>query len=198
MSIFKIYSKKNISKRNIINIFNKTYNIIEKKERSKHSLLIYLYFSYFNIISKILWLQILKKKNKMEKQPKRIYFVSWKKHKVDQALTQVDNICTDFINELLIESILDLFKTDYGCPGAISVSKIIQVDPVIPQLKDDPFNFDTPIISRSQRCPICHDTIDASRFTSHLITKCFKECKDKMEILRKYFETTPQFSNTTT
>ena len=112
---------------------------------------------------------------------------------------QVDNICDDFINELLFESILDFFRQKYGYPRAIPISQIIQNEPVVPQLPESAFHFETPVISRSQRCPICHDTIDASRFTSHLVTKCFKECKDKMEVLRKFFETAPsQLPNSTT
>ena len=131
----------------------------------------------------------------MEKQPKRIFFVSWKKHKVDQALSQVDNICDTFINELLFESIMDYFRQEYGYTHATTVYQIIQNETVLPNL-NNPFQFETPVIPRSQYCPICHETIDASRFTSHLMTKCFKDCKDKMEVLQKFFEASPsQASN---
>lgn len=126
----------------------------------------------------------------MEKQPKKILFVSWKKHKVEQALSQIDNVCNVFINELLFESIIDFFR-EKSYPKAVPVYPIIQNEPVIPNLHENNLRFETPVIPRPQKCPICHETMDASRFTSHLVTKCFKECKDKMEVIHKFFEMTP-------
>lgn len=125
----------------------------------------------------------------MEKQPKKILFVSWKKHKVEQAISQIDNICDVFINELLFESIIDFFR-EKSFPKACPVYQMIRNEPIIPNLRETQLPFETPVIPRQQKCPICHETLDASRFTSHLATKCFKECKDKMEVLHKFFENT--------
>ena len=125
----------------------------------------------------------------MEKLPKHIYFVSWKKHKVDQALSHVNDICDGFFNDLLFETIIDVFRLDYGFPGALPVQEIIQNEPIVPASTYN-INFETQVINRTQKCPVCHENVDASRFTSHLSSKCFKDCPNKMEVVSRFFEQT--------
>ena len=123
----------------------------------------------------------------MIKQPKSIHFVSWKKHKLDQALTQVDGVYNDYVDEITFETVIDFFRKQYGYPQALPVNEITQNEPIIPQ---SPYNltFDSPGLARKQRCPVCHEEIDSPRFTYHLAGKCFSECKNQLEVISKYFE----------
>jgi hypothetical protein len=120
---------------------------------------------------------------------KEIHFVSWKKHKVEQTLTQVDSICDSFIDELIFEAITDECRHSYGYPAALPIRQIIQNEPVVPQ---SPFpmhqlQFEVPEGRRQQLCPVCQATCDAARFTSHLASKCFQNAKP-LEVCLRYFE----------
>lgn len=131
----------------------------------------------------------------MEKQPKSIHFVSWKKHKLDQALTQVDGVYDNFVDEVTFETIIDFFREKYGYPQAYPVYDIKKNEPIIPQSPYD-LPFKSPELPRKQRCPVCLEEFDSARFTYHMSGKCFNECKNRIEIISKYFEN--QSSNNST
>jgi hypothetical protein len=122
-------------------------------------------------------------------RPKQIYFVSWRKHKVEQALTQVDAICNGFIDDLIFETVIDVCRQRFGYPAALPIREIIQNEPVVPRspFRVEQVHFETPEMSRQQKCPVCHETVDAARFTYHLAVRCFREAK-AMEICAKFFE----------
>jgi hypothetical protein len=123
----------------------------------------------------------------MEKA-KQIHFVSWKKHKVEQALTQVDAVCDGFIDDLIFETVIDVCRQRFGYPAARPIREIIQNEPVVPRspFRVDQLRFDTPEQARPQKCPVCHETVDAARFTGHLHEKCFKGMKS-FEACLNYF-----------
>lgn len=123
----------------------------------------------------------------MNKQPKSIHFVSWKKHKLDQALTQVDSVFNDYIDEITFETIIDFFRNSYGFPKPDPVYELTNSESIIPK-PDYNLPFDPCGIGRKQRCPVCKEEIDSPRFTYHLASKCFNECKNRIEIISKYFE----------
>lgn len=121
---------------------------------------------------------------------KKIYFVSWKKHKVEQALTQTEAICDSFISDLIFETIIDYFREKFGYPGALPICSITQNEPIIPQPLGEPIQskLDITDIRRFQRCPICGEQVDGPRFTSHLEEGCFNNEKDKIAKLQLYFD----------
>jgi hypothetical protein len=59
--------------------------------------------------------------------------VSWKKHKGEQALTQVDSICDSFIDDFIFDIISDECRHSYACPAALPIRQIIQNERVVPQ-----------------------------------------------------------------
>ncbi|OHS93691.1 hypothetical protein TRFO_40055 [Tritrichomonas foetus] len=140
---------------------------------------IYTSFKKFNLINRYFT-------QSMEKQPKSIHFVSWKKHKLDRALTQVDNVCNNIFDGIIFETIIDHYREQYGYPGSLPVSSIIQSEPIIPP-SPYKFYFETAALARTQKCPVCNENVDASRFTYHLATKCFRDTKDQKSIMKKYF-----------
>ena len=119
----------------------------------------------------------------MEKQPKSIRFVSWKKHKLDQALTQIDGVYENYGDE----TIVDFFREKFGYPQALPVYDIIKVDPIIPKSPYD-LALKPTELPRRQKCPVCLEEFDSARFTYHLSGKCFTDCKNRNEIISKYFE----------
>ncbi|KAH0786778.1 hypothetical protein GPJ56_009307 [Histomonas meleagridis] len=121
---------------------------------------------------------------------KKIHFVSWKKHKAEQALIQVDSVLESLVSDLIFETIIDYYRKRYGYPNALPVQKILQNEPVIPEPPDKrpPFKLETTDARRFQRCPVCGEQIDAPRFTAHLEERCFKNSPGKLEIIARYFE----------
>ena len=121
---------------------------------------------------------------------KKIHFVSWKKHKAEQALSQVDAIFESIVGDLVFETIIDYYRQKYGYPNALPVHKILQNEPVIPEPPEQSlqFRFETTEVRRFQRCPVCKEQIDGPRFTAHLEERCFKDSSRKIEIISKYFE----------
>jgi hypothetical protein len=121
---------------------------------------------------------------------KQIHFVSWKKHKVEQALTQLDSLCNSFIDELIFETIIDVARQSHGYPAALPIRQLIQTEPVIPESPFQ-FEFEVPAVEgtrRVQKCPVCGESFDAARFTYHLASKCYAGPKT-LESCLKYFET---------
>lgn len=122
--------------------------------------------------------------------PKTIQFVSWKKHKVDQALTQVEPVVNDFVDDLLFETVLDFCRQKYGFPQALPIHEILQNEPVVPK---SPFmieqvQFENPETRRTQKCPICHETCDGSRYTFHLSNKNHYKDGNSLDIVAKTLE----------
>jgi hypothetical protein len=118
---------------------------------------------------------------------KEVHFVSWKKHKVALALSQVDSICDGFIDDVIFETVLDACR-ERAFPRPDPLSEILDpnvVGPQWPYEKDQ--RFDTGEIRRQQKCPVCHETVDAGRFTSHLAGRCFSNSKP-LEVSLKFFE----------
>jgi hypothetical protein len=129
---------------------------------------------------------------------KRIHFVSWKRQKVEQALTQLDSVCDSFIDQLIFEAVMDVARQSHGYPAALPIRQLIQINPILP---DSPFRleFDVPTVEgsrRPQECPVCHERCDAARFTFHLASKCFGGPKT-VDVVLKYFETEAHSAPTT-
>ena len=118
---------------------------------------------------------------------KRIHFVSWKKHKVDQALTQVDNVYQSFIDELIFETVLDCCRASpAGYPQALPISDITCNEQVLPPLPLT-FQFEARETQRPQICPVCKERVPAN-FTAHLHEKCFTRLTKKLDVCVQYFE----------
>ena len=125
----------------------------------------------------------------MESGTKTIHFVSWKKHKVDQALTQIDNVYESFIDSVIFENILDVLRSR-AFPAPLPVRYLIANEPVLPPSHRQ-LQFEANEMRRQQRCPVCKELIDAPRFTKHLEEKCFRNVASEAErisVCRKYFE----------
>jgi hypothetical protein len=120
---------------------------------------------------------------------KEIHFGSWNKHKVEQALAQVDGICDSFIDELIFEAIGDECRHSYGYLAALPIRQITQNKLVAPQslLPMHQLQFEVPENRRRQPCPVCQAICDATRFTSHLASKSFQNAKP-LEVCLGYFE----------
>jgi hypothetical protein len=118
---------------------------------------------------------------------KEVHFVSWKKHKVALALSQVDSICDTFLDDLIFETVLDSCR-ERAFPRPSPLREILDpttVGPQWPYEKDQ--RFDTGEMRRLQKCPVCHETCDAGRFTSHLSSKCFTGSKP-LEVSLRFFD----------
>ena len=135
------------------------------------------------------------------RRPKHIQFVSSKKHKVSEALKQVDDVCEGFIDEAIFEVIMDVFR-EKAFPknpkigsDLISITNIIHNEPLFPPMES--FHFKPEEMKRGQKCPRCRiykpdgRDIDAGRFTFHLAESgcgCFHvPDSEKMEVLRSWF-----------
>ncbi|KAK8866817.1 hypothetical protein M9Y10_009785 [Tritrichomonas musculus] len=123
----------------------------------------------------------------MNKQPKTIQFVSWKKHKLDQALKQVDGVYNDFVDEITFKTVIDFFRKELGFPKSLSVNELIANEPIVPPFPYKDLMLDSAPLPRRQVCPVCKEEIDAPRFTNHLAGKCFSDCKNQLEVITKYF-----------
>jgi hypothetical protein len=126
---------------------------------------------------------------------KVIQFVSWKKHKVEQALTEVDNICNSFIDDLIFETVIDVTRQSHGYPAALPIRQLIRPEPIVPEspFLVDQLQFEVPTVEgsrRPQECPVCHDRCDAARFTYHLASKCFGGQRT-LDACLKYFDAEP-------
>lgn len=130
------------------------------------------------------------------RRPKQIHFVSSKKHKVDEAMRQVDDVCNGFIDDIIFEVIIDVFREKaFPKSGSVSIADMIYNEPIFTPL--EPFDFKPEEMKRGQKCPRCRiqkpdgRDIDAGRFTFHLAEHgcgCFHVPYDeRMEILRSYF-----------
>lgn len=121
----------------------------------------------------------------MEKQPKEIHFVSWKKHKLEQAIPEIDAVYQDFVDEMTFETVMDFFKS-FGFPAAQNIYDITRTDQMFPPITHRN-TFDAITLPRKQKCPVCQEEVDCQKFTDHL-DKCFKECAHPMECISKYFD----------
>ena len=116
--------------------------------------------------------------NTESKFPKKVFFVNWKRHKVDQVLLHTKEITENYFEDIIFNTIIDFYRQNYGFPNALSLEKLIENEPVIPP---SPFNVHTlpneqQEGSRNQKCPICNDSRDHRLFTNHL-ESCIKKCK---------------------
>ena len=102
-------------------------------------------------------------------EKKHITFINWKHAKAEQALTQVDAIKDDIIDNLIFETIIDYCRQKFGSPDPPTIRELTNTSPSVPSLPL-PIRFEVPEIRRTQTCPICKESHDASRFTAHLST----------------------------
>lgn len=121
---------------------------------------------------------------------KQIHFVSWKKQRAAQALTQTDSVCDSLISDLIFEAVIDYVREKFGYPGALPIRSITQNEPVLPSPRGAPISctLDTTDVRRIQKCPVCGEQIDGPRFTAHLEEECFPRAGDRIARLRAYFD----------
>ena len=93
----------------------------------------------------------------MNKQPKAIQFVSWKKHKLDQALKQVDGVYNDFVDEITFKTVIDFFRKELGFPKSLSVNELIANEPIVPPFPYKDLMLDSAPLPRRQVCPVCKE-----------------------------------------
>jgi len=109
--------------------------------------------------------------------PQKIFFVSWKQHKVEQSLSHTKAITDEFFNEIIFRTIIDFNRNKYGFPSAFSLQEIVENEPVVPVSPLNVQNFITDQQDRRMhKCPVCEEPVDARLFTSHL-ESCIKKCK---------------------
>ena len=113
---------------------------------------------------------------------KSLSFVSWKKHKLEEAMEHTDAVLEGMFDSLVFEIVIDFLRKEYGFPGALPVSDFTKTSPVIPP---PPFILPQSGERVSQeKCPCCGKVIAKDQLVRHM-SQCRKELTPEraMEVL---------------
>ena len=113
---------------------------------------------------------------------KSLSFVSWKKHKLEEAMEHTDAVLEGMFDSLVFEIVIDFLRKEYGFPGALPVSDFMTTSPVIPP---PPFILpQSPEKASEEKCPCCEQVIPKDQLVRHM-NQCSKELTPEraMEVL---------------
>ena len=108
----------------------------------------------------------------MERGKKHLSFVSWKKHKLEEALGHVDLVLDGIIDDLIFREVMNVMRTEYGYPGALPVDVFTDARPIFPRAS---FSFPSATIAAAEeKCVCCGRSVTTKQYLNHFLT-CAKE-----------------------